>query len=168
METTQSQITEEFPTESRKLSESVIVWIQRGIIILACFLVVINLLSIVGRRNYSDVAEEVLSCLYTYTSDENTAMQLESLKVLVTPEVFDQLTCTSEYSNFTYIVWKKEFTSVRVVKSTESYVIYALQSPSFSESRRFVLFYETDKAGKLCEVRECEINDLVNFDENLY
>lgn len=114
-------------------------------------------------KNAAKIGEQAVLLMYDYGTVEQLDYQMMSLKEITTEAVFNQLTIDNEERTLnTYLKFKQDAVSVNVIKSTNTYVLYSLNTPNIASSRRFIFMFELDQNGKVCWVREVEAIDFIN------
>lgn len=138
-------------------------------------LAVLMVAALVGRLlathhyNKEEIGVNTVKLLYEFSSYEDLARHQVDLQECTTSEVYNQLTFDKEERTlFTYLKFKNKQTAVRVIKSTDDYVLYSLDNENIDASRKFIFLFEVDKQGKVCSVREEECIDFVDYLKTSY
>lgn len=150
-------------SKSNKESKGYISWLA------ATFILVLLLVALVYASNMdvTSYGEAIVENLYTYKDDASRIQQKGFLQEICSEDVYAQITLKKNGNLYTFIDTARELTSVNIIKSTNDYIIYSLNSPQIDPESRYVLFYEVTNK-KVTEVRECELYDFLSFDESLY
>ena len=134
-------------------------------LLVAIFVVMLILLN---KQNITKKMEEQLGLDAVYSLyDFKDVYQLDSnmvkLKEITTEAVFNDLTIDNEQRTLqTYLKFEGKSVSVNIIKNTNRYVIYSLNTEKISDKRIFVFFYDIDKDGKICWYKEVEGIEFVN------
>lgn len=106
---------------------------------------------------------ELVKCLYEFEDvSELDESRKETLKNLVTDNVYDELTFDNEGRMLnTYLRLKGDPVTVEIVRDKEGVVLYRLHTDKISDDRLFELVYDLDDKGKISYVREMECIDFV-------
>lgn len=111
-------------------------------------------------RSVSDLGVIAVESMYDFGSTNELDDNMEVLKTIMTPEVYERLTIDrTDRVLSVYLKFNNNPTKVLVEKSTGDYVIYSLKTESISSTRKFVFFYSINEKGKIDYVREAEIVD---------
>lgn len=134
-----------------------------GILITVVAIAVIIPIAILSSKEGS--AREELGLLavkymYNFQNPYELDDNMESLKVITTDEVYDNLTIdkTDRVLNV-YLKFKGKPVLPVIEKSTEKYIIYRLETDAISSSRRFVFYFDVNNKGKISWIREGELVD---------
>lgn len=103
---------------------------------------------------------QLVKTLYEFDNESEFAVNRSKLKSMVTSDVYDSYTIDVEHRNMlTYLEYQNNPSSVNIIASTDSYVVYSLNTSAVSERRKFCLFFRLNKQGKVMEVTETECID---------
>lgn len=109
------------------------------------------------------IGEDLVKALYDFKDAYQLDSNMVTVKELTTDAIFNDLTIDNEQRALTtYLKFNSGCSTVKVIKSTESYVMYSLVSESIAEDRIFVFFFDVDNDGKVCWFKEVEGIEFVN------
>lgn len=125
---------------------------------LVCFVFAFNQ----ARLRNEQTGVRAVKLLYQFSTVEALNGNMGSLKKITTEAVYNQLTVDNEDRTLnTYLKFKGSSCKVEVIRYTDSYVLYSLDTENVGEDRVFVFLYKCNKSGKIAWVRECECLDFV-------
>lgn len=117
-----------------------------------------------SSKNQKDIGVKAVTYLYQFNQVEDLDNNMEKLKTITTDEVFNQLTVDNEERTLnTYLKFKGKSTDVEIIKSTETYVLYSLDTEYVDSNRVFIFMFDVNNEGKLSYVRECECLDFLDY-----
>lgn len=126
--------------------------------VIALFLVNSN------TKNPEKIGITAVKELYQFEKTEDLDGNMERLKRITTDSVFSQLTVDNEERTLnTYLKFKGKTTSINVIKSTDNYVLYSLDTEFISPDRVFIFMFNVNRDGKIDYVRECECLDFLDY-----
>lgn len=104
-----------------------------------------------------------VSALYDFRDAYQLDNNMVTLKNLVTEAVFNDLTIDNEQRTLTtYLKFENNPVTVNVIKYTDTYVLYSLDTEKISADRIFVFFFDVDNEGKISWYKEVEGIEFVN------
>lgn len=113
-------------------------------------------------KKIAELGENAVKLLYDYGTVEQLDFQMSGLKEITTEEVFNQLTIDNEERTLnTYLKFKQDAVTVNVIRSTDKYVMYHLQTNNVSANRIFVFFFTVNDKGLIDWVQEVEAVDFI-------
>jgi hypothetical protein len=117
------------------------------------------------KENLENEKEQVgllaIKSMYEFGSTLELDSKMKVLKSVTTPEIFNSLTIDkTERALRVYLKFKENPSSVTVLKSTPTYILYRLNSESIEATRKFIFTYSVNSDGKINYVREGEFVDL--------
>lgn len=112
------------------------------------------------------IGMDVVNCIYNFYNLYELNANQSKLKSLVTDSVYTELTIDNEDRLLsTYLKFKGNTTSVNIIKATNTYVLYRLETASLSSDRVFIFMFECNGNGKISYVREAECLDFVEVND---
>lgn len=155
-------------TDKKRMQIMSNLWVVKSV----CLTFVITFIIIVVTRVFTfdrqkeKLGRHAVELLYQFVEIQQLQMNMIDLQEITTEPVFNQLTIDSEdRSLYTYVQFHGNPTTVHVVKSTPSYVIYWIENSEIDEDRRFIFMFDCNSTGKISWVREAEINDFVTYSD---
>lgn len=107
-----------------------------------------------------ETGKSLVEALYEYNDLMELQMNQETVKDLVTPEVFNQINIDADDRGLrVYLKFKGGPTKVDIQEVGRDYVIYGIVNDHIEEYRSFVLFYSLGDNGKINWIRESEVHD---------
>lgn len=124
---------------------------------ISCFAVFNYFHKIDGMRT----AEEAVMLMYNFESFTTLYQeQMDKLEDIVTPEIYEEITVKNiDRALTTYLKFKQNPSTVRILETTDRYVIYTISSDSLTSGRKFVMYYSTNLFGRIDEMKEAELRD---------
>ena len=117
--------------------------------------------SSVGTK--ADLGVELVKAMYDFENPYELDKNMLVVQKLVTEDVFSDLTIDNEQRTLsTYFKFKDASVHVNVLKSTDSYVLYSLDSEAISADRKFILIFSVNEEGVINEVKEMECYEYLN------
>lgn len=114
----------------------------------------------------SQLAVDTIKALYEFGDEDQLEANQSLLKHYVTEDVYNQLTYDNDQRRLnTYLKFSQEATTVNIEKATDSFVIYSVNNETIDADRNFIFVYRTNSAGKICFVREAELLDFIEGEE---
>ena len=111
----------------------------------------------------ADLGVELVKAMYDFENPYELAKNMLVVQKLVTADVFSDLTIDNEQRTLsTYFKFKDASVHVNVLKSTDSYVLYSLDSEAISADRKFILIFSVNEEGVINEVKEMECYEYLN------
>lgn len=118
------------------------------------------------QKQKRELGEQAVRLMYQFVEVEQLQFNMIDLQSITTEAVFNQLTIDSEdRALYTYVKFLGLTTSVEIIKSTSSYVLYSINNDNIDSERRFIFMFDCDSSGKISYVREAEIYDFVTFSD---
>lgn len=115
------------------------------------------------KHEKEEIGLSVVLALYDFRDAYQLDNNMVALKNLVTEPVFNDLTIDNEQRTLTtYLKFENNPVTVNVIKSTDSYVLYSLNTEKISADRIFVFFFDVDRDGKISWYKEVEGIEFVN------
>ena len=136
-------------------------WLKIVGLMVAVVAVWVVLLWLKDRLEFSQESNERLglvavNSLYSFEDLAQLDRQMVTLKEVTSEEVFNQLTLDYEERSLgTYLKFKGKPTHVKIIRSTEKYVLYSLDNENIAGNRVFLFTFEVEN-GKITEVWEAE------------
>lgn len=132
-----------------------------GFSITACsFLVTLGVMLFLIKTeliSQGSIGVDAVNYLYNYKTIEQLAKQDESLKEIVTDDVYKYLTVTNyDKSLNVYLKFKQCEVEVEILSSSPGKVVYTLHTDALSDGRKFIFLYDVNWFGKICNVQEFE------------
>jgi hypothetical protein len=113
-----------------------------------------------NRKEKENLGIQAINLMYNFNSVYELDNNKKYLKEITTPEVYSKLTIDrTERAMGVYLKFRKKPVHVKIKKSTDSYVLYSLDSESIESTRKFILMFEVDEKGRISYIRESEIID---------
>ena len=111
----------------------------------------------------ADLGVELVKAMYDFENPYELDKNMLVVQKLVTEDVFSDLTIDNEQRTLsTYFKFKDASVHVNVLKSTDSYVLYSLDSEAISADRKFILIFSVNEEGVINEVKEVECYEYLN------
>ena len=111
----------------------------------------------------ADLGVELVKAMYDFENPYALDKNMLVVQKLVTEDVFSDLTIDNEQRTLsTYFKFKDASVHVNVLKSTDSYVLYSLDSEAISADRKFILIFSVNEEGVINEVKEMECYEYLN------
>lgn len=111
----------------------------------------------------ADLGVELVKAMYDFENPYELDKNMLVVQKLVTEDVFPDLTIDNEQRTLsTYFKFKDASVHVNVLKSTDSYVLYSLDSEAISADRKFILIFSVNEEGVINEVKEMECYEYLN------
>lgn len=111
----------------------------------------------------ADLGIELVKAMYDFENPYELDKNMLVVQELVTEDVFSDLTIDNEQRTLsTYFKFKDTSVHVNVLKSTDSYVLYSLDSEAISADRKFILIFSVNEEGVINEVKEMECYEYLN------
>lgn len=111
----------------------------------------------------ADLGVELVKAMYDFENPYELDKNMFVVQKLVTEDVFSDLTIDNEQRTLsTYFKFKDASVHVNVLKSTDSYVLYSLDSEAISADRKFILIFSVNEEGVINEVKEMECYEYLN------
>ena len=111
----------------------------------------------------ADLGVELVKAMYDFENPYELDKNMLVVQKLVTEDVFSDLTIDNEQRSLsTYFKFKDASVHVNVLKSTDSYVLYSLDSEAISADRKFILIFSVNEEGVINEVKEMECYEYLN------
>lgn len=111
----------------------------------------------------ADLGVELVKAMYDFENPYELDKNMLVVQKLVTEDVFSDLTIDNEQRTLsTYFKFKDASVHVNVLKSTDSYVLYSLDSEAISADRKFILIFSVNEEGIINEVKEMECYEYLN------
>lgn len=111
----------------------------------------------------ADLGVELVRAMYDFENPYELDKNMLVVQKLVTEDVFSDLTIDNEQRTLsTYFKFKDASVHVNVLKSTDSYVLYSLDSEAISADRKFILIFSVNEEGVINEVKEMECYEYLN------
>lgn len=111
----------------------------------------------------ADLGVELVKAMYDFENPYELDKNMLVVQKLVTEDVFSDLTIDNEQRTLsTYFKFKDASVHVNVLKSTDSYVLYSLDSKAISADRKFILIFSVNEEGVINEVKEMECYEYLN------
>ena len=111
----------------------------------------------------ADLGVELVKAMYDFENPYELDKNMLVVQKLVTEDVFSDLTIDNEQRTLsTYFKFKDASVQVNVLKSTDSYVLYSLDSEAISADRKFILIFSVNEEGVINEVKEMECYEYLN------
>lgn len=111
----------------------------------------------------ADLGVELVKAMYDFENPYELDKNMLVVQKLVTEDVFSDLTIDNEQRTLsTYFKFKDASVHVNVLKSTDSYVLYSLDSEAISVDRKFILIFSVNEEGVINEVKEMECYEYLN------
>ena len=111
----------------------------------------------------ADLGVELVKAMYDFENPYELDKNMLVVQKLVTEDVFSDLTIDDEQRTLsTYFKFKDASVHVNVLKSTDSYVLYSLDSEAISADRKFILIFSVNEEGVINEVKEMECYEYLN------
>lgn len=111
----------------------------------------------------ADLGVELVKVMYDFENPYELDKNMLVVQKLVTEDVFSDLTIDNEQRTLsTYFKFKDASVHVNVLKSTDSYVLYSLDSEAISADRKFILIFSVNEEGVINEVKEMECYEYLN------
>mgnify|MGYP004695168315 FL=1 len=111
----------------------------------------------------ADLGVELVKAMYDFENPYELDKNMLVVQKLVTEDVFSDLTIDNEQRTLsTYFKFKDASVHVNVLKSTDSYVLYSLDSEAISADRKFILIFSVNEEGVINEVKEMECYEYLN------
>lgn len=137
-------------------------WVVLTFVISLAALYIIQSATIQQQRR--ELGEQAVRLMYQFTEIEQLQFNMIDLKEITTDPVFNQLTIDNEDRTlYTYVKFLGNPTSVNIIKSTSTYVLYSISNTNIDEERRFIFMFDCDNSGKISYVREAEIYDFNTY-----
>lgn len=127
-------------------------------------LIVIGMLSIHSKiaKEEEELGIKAVKAMYDFGTVEQLDSQMALLQVITTDEVFRQLTIDSENRTLnTYLKFQGKPVTIKILKSSNDYVLYSLDTVSIENNRTFLFLFTVNETGKINWVREMETIDFV-------
>lgn len=106
---------------------------------------------------------ELVNAMYTFDSPYQLDRQMSIVKELVSEPVFYDLTVDNEQRTLTtYFKFKDCSCKVNIINSTDSYVLYTLDSEAMEPEREFMLIFRVRDDGVIDWVKEIEAIEFRN------
>lgn len=111
----------------------------------------------------ADLGVELVKAMYDFENPYELDKNMLVVQKLVAEDVFSDLTIDNEQRTLsTYFKFKDASVHVNVLKSTDSYVLYSLDSEAISADRKFILIFSVNEEGVINEVKEMECYEYLN------
>lgn len=111
----------------------------------------------------ADLGVELVKAMYDFENPYELDKNMLVVQKLVTEDVFSDLTIDNEQRTLSiYFKFKDASVHVNVLKSTDSYVLYSLDSEAISADRKFILIFSVNEEGVINEVKEMECYEYLN------
>lgn len=112
------------------------------------------------RLQKADTGVKVVKLMYDFETAYELNDQMVDLKKLTTKDVYNSLTIdNADRTLNTYLKFKNKPVEVEIIKSTNSYVLYRLNTEVITTNRKFMFVFDTDWLGRINYVREMEVID---------
>lgn len=132
-------------------------------IVLVIYVIWVFVNAFMHKSDYGEIGERAVHLLYEYGTPEQLDAQMAELKSMCSEGVFIQLTIDNEKRTLnTYLKFKQDPTSVNILESTSSYVVYSINNKNIDASRKFIFRYKVDN-NKLVEVKEAELIEFADY-----
>lgn len=140
------------------------------IIVGVCIAAAIGVL-ILNRLEYNlkqELGQKAVFLMYDFSSADEIRENQKQLERIMSSEVFNGLKYDNENRQlYTYIKFNDSKSVVNVVKATDSYVLYRIESESIGADRLFIMLFEVNN-GKISGVQECECLGFFENSDYLY
>lgn len=134
-----------------------------SVIVLVCVFII--LMNVNKTVRDTELGLTAVKYLYHFSGLEELDDNMDRLREITTPEVYEQLTIdNTERALNVYLKFKNNPTLVVPDKVTNNYVVYSLETDSLSSFRKFAFFFNVNREGKIDYVRESEVIDFVGSD----
>lgn len=112
------------------------------------------------RLQKADTGVKAVKLIYDFETAYELNDQMVDLKKLTTKDVYNSLTIdNADRTLNTYLKFKNKPVEVEIIKSTDSYVLYRLNTEVITTNRKFIFVFDTDWLGRINYVREMEVID---------
>lgn len=116
-------------------------------------------------KNETSLGSRAVHLLYEFQNLDELSRNMDSLHSIVTDDVFNELTIDKEGRRMSsYLRFMAKPTGVKIIRDTEDYVLYSLDSELIDSGRIFLFLYNTN-GNKINYVREAEIIDFVETND---
>lgn len=109
-----------------------------------------------GKEN----AKALINLLYDFDNVEEIDTRYADIKKLTNEAVYKQITSLDRTLR-AYLRMEGNSADVNIIRETDKYIIYEIETPSLTQGRKFMLLYETGITGKIVEAKEVEIVDFI-------
>lgn len=138
------------------------------IVIIICLSIILFIVSfcLVQHFRKKSIALRAVNDMYTFVSYDSLAQNnMPDLQKICTKEVYDKLALqNTDRALTTYLKFKNEPVKVNIIKTTDEYIIYSLETDAITRTRKFVFFYNVNLLGKINDVSEAELYDFYTND----
>lgn len=137
-------------------------WIPiAGSLIAVVFIVLFCIVLIgTGKGGKEELGEMAVKLMYNFQTLDELDDNMDALKEITTEDVYNNLTIDrTDRTLSVYLKFNNKPVTVVIDESSDSHVIYSLNTESISANRKFVFFYEVGKKGKIEKIRESELID---------
>lgn len=139
----------------KKQRKPIFRWFISVLCILLLIITLYNKQIIVEEKK--DLGVKAVMALYDFRDAYQLDSNMVTLKDITTEAVFNDLTIDNEQRTLnTYLKFEGKAVTVNILKNTESYVLYSLDTEKISADRIFVFFFDVDKEGKISWYKEVE------------
>lgn len=115
------------------------------------------------KHEKEEIGLSAVLALYDFRDAYQLDSNMVTLKNLVTEPVFNDLTIDNEQRTLTtYLKFENNPVTVNIIKNTDSYVLYSLNTEKISANRIFVFFFDVNNEGKISWYKEVEGIEFVN------
>lgn len=129
---------------------------------LVCIILFINNKQLI-KEEKEQIGLTAVKALYDFRDAYQLDSNMVTLKEITTEPVFNDLTIDNEQRTLnTYLKFEGKSVTVNILKNTDSYVLYSLNTEKISDERIFVFFFDVDKEGKISWYKEVEGIEFVN------
>ena len=109
-----------------------------------------------GREN----AKELIRLMYDFNKVEEIDTRYGDIKKLTSESVYKQLT-SMDRTLRAYLRMEGNGAEVHIIRESDEYIIFEIETPSLTQGRKFMLLYEAGITGKIVEAKEVEIVDFI-------
>lgn len=109
-----------------------------------------------GREN----AKELIRLMYDFNKVEEIDTRYGDIKKLTSESVYKLLTSVDRTLR-AYLRMEGNGAEVHIIRESDEYIIFEIETPSLTQGRKFMLLYEAGITGKIVEAKEVEIVDFI-------
>lgn len=112
------------------------------------------------RLQKANTGVKAVELMYDFKTAYELNDQMSELKKITTTDIYRELTIdNADRTLNTYLKFKNKPVEVEIIKSTDNYVLYRLNTEVITTNRKFMFVFDTDWLGRINYVREMEVID---------
>lgn len=112
------------------------------------------------RLQKANTGVKAVELMYDFKTAYDLNDQMTELKKITTTDIYRELTIdNADRTLNTYLKFKNKPVEVEIIKSTDNYVLYRLNTEVITTNRKFMFVFDTDWLGRINYVREMEVID---------